>query len=141
MHTRVVIRGLRRPPHPFSAFSVQSASATSFAAHVRPPCKGLGRLGTSGHALTCAAQWRKEHLHGSRAWWPRPVPTTMSQDVKQKKADAAEHPEVFDHVGLLFNEPSGRNRIAPHLIIRRNYWSCLIKSIPCFTGSSTTFRL
>jgi hypothetical protein len=27
---------------------------------------------------------------------------------KQKKADVAEHPEVFDHVGLLINEPLGR---------------------------------
>jgi hypothetical protein len=26
---------------------------------------------------------------------------------RTKKADVAEHPEVFDHVGLLFNEPSG----------------------------------
>lgn len=25
----------------------------------------------------------------------------------QKKADVAEHPEVFQHVGLLFNEPAG----------------------------------
>jgi hypothetical protein len=25
----------------------------------------------------------------------------------QKKADVAEHPEVFDHVGLLVNEPPG----------------------------------
>jgi hypothetical protein len=25
---------------------------------------------------------------------------------KMKKADVAEHPEVFDHVGLLVNEPS-----------------------------------
>jgi len=24
-----------------------------------------------------------------------------------KKADVAEHPQVFDHVGLLFNEPPG----------------------------------
>ena len=24
-----------------------------------------------------------------------------------KKADVAEYPEVFDHVGLLFNEPPG----------------------------------
>jgi hypothetical protein len=24
-----------------------------------------------------------------------------------KKADVAEYPEVFDHVGLLFNEPHG----------------------------------
>ena len=26
---------------------------------------------------------------------------------KTKKADVAEHPMVFDHVGLLFNEPPG----------------------------------
>ena len=25
-----------------------------------------------------------------------------------KKADVAEHPKAFDHVGLLFNEPTGR---------------------------------
>jgi hypothetical protein len=27
---------------------------------------------------------------------------------ENKKADVAEHPEAFDHVGLLFNEPTGR---------------------------------
>ena len=27
---------------------------------------------------------------------------------KTKKADMVEHPKVFDHVGLLFNEPHGR---------------------------------
>ena len=27
---------------------------------------------------------------------------------KAKKADVAEHPEVFDHVGLLVNEPPGK---------------------------------
>jgi len=27
---------------------------------------------------------------------------------KNKKADVAEHPEAFDHVGLLFNRPPGR---------------------------------
>jgi hypothetical protein len=26
--------------------------------------------------------------------------------IKTKKADVAEHPEVFDHVGLLVNEPT-----------------------------------
>jgi len=26
---------------------------------------------------------------------------------QRKKTDVAEHPEVFDHVGLLANEPSG----------------------------------
>jgi hypothetical protein len=27
----------------------------------------------------------------------------------QKKADVAEHPEVFNHVGLLVNGPSSKN--------------------------------
>jgi len=27
---------------------------------------------------------------------------------REKKADVAEHPEVFDHVGLLVNEPPGK---------------------------------
>jgi hypothetical protein len=27
---------------------------------------------------------------------------------EQKKADVAEHPEAFDHVGLLSNEPPSR---------------------------------
>jgi hypothetical protein len=27
---------------------------------------------------------------------------------KNKKADVAEHPKVFDHVGLLTNEPLGK---------------------------------
>jgi hypothetical protein len=30
-------------------------------------------------------------------------------DQSQKKTDVAEHPEVFDHVGLLFDKPSSRN--------------------------------
>jgi hypothetical protein len=28
---------------------------------------------------------------------------------EQKKADVAEHPKAFDHVGLLFNEPPGKS--------------------------------
>jgi hypothetical protein len=28
-----------------------------------------------------------------------------------KKTDVAEHPKVFNHVGLLFNDPSGRIQI------------------------------
>ena len=37
----------------------------------------------------------------------------------EKKADAAEHPLVFDHVGLLANEPLGTGRVALHLVVRR----------------------
>jgi hypothetical protein len=36
-----------------------------------------------------------------------------------KKADVAEHPKVFHHVGLLFNEPPGPSRVAPYLVIRK----------------------
>ena len=34
------------------------------------------------------------------------IPNVLSPETK--KADVAEHPKVFDHVGLLFNEPPGR---------------------------------
>jgi len=30
----------------------------------------------------------------------------VQQRRPEKKTDVAEHPEVFDHVGLLFNEPA-----------------------------------
>jgi hypothetical protein len=36
----------------------------------------------------------------------------------KKKADAVEHGEVFDRVGLLVNEPPGNGRVALHLVIR-----------------------
>jgi hypothetical protein len=35
-----------------------------------------------------------------------------------KKADVAEYPEVFDHVGLLVNGPPGTEGVAPYLVIR-----------------------
>src|SRR5205807_8767966 len=35
-----------------------------------------------------------------------------------KKTDVAEHPEVFHHVGLLFNETPSRSRVALYLVIR-----------------------
>src|SRR4029453_11497815 len=38
---------------------------------------------------------------------------------KPKKADVAEHPEVFDHVGLLVNKPPGTGRGALQLVVRR----------------------
>jgi hypothetical protein len=31
----------------------------------------------------------------------------VSQRLRRKKNDVAENPEVFDHVGLLVNEPPG----------------------------------
>ena len=41
---------------------------------------------------------------------------------KTKKADVAEHHEVFDHVGLLFNEPPGTGQAALYIVDRK---SCL----------------
>jgi hypothetical protein len=35
------------------------------------------------------------------------VLATTPRHRKQKKADVGEHPEVFTHVGLLFNGPPG----------------------------------
>jgi hypothetical protein len=40
-------------------------------------------------------------------------------DTGSKKADVAEHPEVFRHVGLLTNKPPGNGRVALYLVIRR----------------------
>jgi hypothetical protein len=37
-----------------------------------------------------------------------PFVRTTPRLTRTKKADVAEHPEVFDHVGLLINEPPGR---------------------------------
>ena len=36
-----------------------------------------------------------------------------------KKADVAEHPEEFHHVGLLSNESPGDNRITLYLVLRQ----------------------
>jgi len=36
-----------------------------------------------------------------------------------KKADVAEHPEVFGYVGLLFNKPPETGRAALYIVIRK----------------------
>jgi hypothetical protein len=41
------------------------------------------------------------------------------RNAKTKKADVAEHPEVFHQVGLLANGPSGRSWFALQLVIRQ----------------------
>ena len=44
---------------------------------------------------------------------------------ENKKADVAEDPEVFDHVGLLFNLPLGHPpRVALYLVIRQIQIHC-----------------
>jgi len=43
---------------------------------------------------------------------------TLTYSGKQKKTDVAEHPGVFDHVGLLVNEPP------------RPGWGCSLSSHP-----------
>ena len=37
----------------------------------------------------------------------RPRSLRLSRSTANKKTDVAEHPEAFDHVGLLINEPPG----------------------------------
>jgi hypothetical protein len=44
-------------------------------------------------------------LLGRRAVFSR---QRRAGDTDTKKADVAEHPQVFDHAGLLIDEPSGR---------------------------------
>ena len=39
--------------------------------------------------------------------------------LQKQKADVAEHPRAFDHVGLLFNEPPRHGRFALYSVIRR----------------------
>jgi hypothetical protein len=41
----------------------------------------------------------------------RSLSTQRLLSPENKKADVAEHPEVFDHAGLLFNEPLGRTEL------------------------------
>jgi hypothetical protein len=40
--------------------------------------------------------------------------------IKTKKADVAEYHKVFDHVGLLYNEPASLSWNAPRLVIRQH---------------------
>src|ERR1700733_6602823 len=49
-----------------------------------------------------------------------------------KKADVAEHPQVFDHVGLLIDGPPGLSRVAPHLVLRRFVRLADCKVASCF---------
>jgi hypothetical protein len=37
-----------------------------------------------------------------------PIGDENYSSIENKKADVAEHPKVFDHVGLLFNKPTGK---------------------------------
>jgi hypothetical protein len=39
---------------------------------------------------------------------PFPDKAEHRESLKTKKADVVEHPKVFHHVGLLFNEPPGK---------------------------------
>jgi len=38
---------------------------------------------------------------------PKEGTIRISSRQEQKKADVAEHPKVFDHIGLLVNKPPG----------------------------------
>ena len=48
----------------------------------------------------------------------KPATQSTRRTHKQKKTDLAEHPEVFNQVGLLFNEPPDTRRVALYLVIR-----------------------
>ena len=57
---------------------------------------------------------RIEPAHHVCPWWLRPSLATAT-----KKADVVKYPEVFDHVGLLFNGPVAERRLALHSVIRQ----------------------
>ena len=46
-----------------------------------------------------------KNIETYRAW----IPDVLHHE--NKKADVVEHPEEFDHVGLLSNEPPGRSEL------------------------------
>ncbi len=65
-----------------------------------------------GHGQANVAQTLGDKHHDGVGY---DVSTKVMPDVyehvcrwKQKKTDVVEHPEVFDHVGLLFNKPPGQ---------------------------------
>lgn len=77
-----------------------------------PPCpRSRPRSPTSAHALSSASGKRLPpgRSAGLRLNWTSPsgssLVVALVSENRKKKADVAEHPRVFDHVGLLFNEP------------------------------------
>jgi hypothetical protein len=48
-----------------------------------------------------------------------PASRKLDANDKRKKTDVAEHPQVFRHIGLLFNEPLAQRRVALYLVIRK----------------------
>jgi len=60
---------------------------------------------------------------------------TPSFWVRKQKADVAEHPEVFDHVGLLTKSPPAR-WVASHLVIRHFIGKAAVKQPRLSTASS-----
>jgi hypothetical protein len=59
------------------------------------------------------------HFHTTFRLAHRIQTNLHDSDEAKKKADVAEYPQVFGHVGLLVNEPSSRCWNALHLVIRR----------------------
>ncbi len=61
-------------------------------------------------------------VKSARGWYPRTpvaVGPTLACETQNKKADVAEHPEEFRHVGLLFNESPGIDRVTLYLVVRQ----------------------
>ena len=69
------------------------------------------------HSILPAAA-KKPRLKALRSLFDNHCFGGSSQPPRTKKADVAEHPKVFGHVGLLFNESPGQSRVALHLVIR-----------------------
>jgi hypothetical protein len=61
---------------------------------------------------------------------PPSLVSAQVESQKTKKADVAEDPKVFCHVGLLINEPPGTCRVAPYLVVRRLQNSFCVEIVP-----------
>jgi hypothetical protein len=75
------------------------------------PCLRLGSLSLPHAPKIFRTAWHR--LQRQVDDLPMPLPPTTKRPLSPgtKKADVAEHPKAFDHVGLLFNKPPDRVRL------------------------------
>jgi hypothetical protein len=65
--------------------------------------------------MPCPSTWHHDSVDDGVATGSS---LTVSRATANKKADVAEHPKVFVHVGLLYNQPPGVHRVAIHPVTR-----------------------
>ena len=112
---------------------------------------GAGRLVAKGSMARTQSYLAQRAFHECQS---RPA-TRHSQDVdrdghqrsprnqvgsnSQKKSGVVEYPQVFDHAGLLVNEPPSLSRVALRLVVRRRLLSSYRSRLPVDMGSLSPF--